>query len=468
MEKSRFPWIKDKYSLGLIGILLIFAIIKISQIGFKFSDENIYFYMGKLMLQGQLPYRDFFFASPPLQIIIITSFLGLIGSKVLLLKLLPIFATITSSIFVFKIAKKATSSSYGLIASILYLFSFVVLTTTDHSTGVHLTTMFFIISLYLTSRQRFFLAGIFSAFSLLTRLYSAFAIIGIMLYLLIKNRKGLFKFISGLALTFIPANILLLIFFGKNYINSVFLYHFLKSQGISKLKIFSFFIRWDFIPVILSILAIPLKNKRKIALPLVAGTTISLFYLFYTDIYYLYLGLLVPTLAIIGSWTLYSFSKKIPRRIFVPILIIFLGFVMINNTIFYLKDHAPTAKIDFIQDLTEYIEKNSKPNETIYGSFEITPLVALLSEREITGNYVDTNEKTFLTGMYDINQRTNEINQSTKFVIMKALLDSRGYIIAMDNIIDGKVLLKECKIKKIYPVKRDYEDNAVLVFDCKD
>ena len=169
----KYTWLKDKYFLIFLGVILLFLIINISQIGFKFSDENIYFYMGKLILQGQLPYQDFFFASPPLQIIIIAGFLTLFGSKIILLKLLPIFASIISSIFIFIILKKRFSSLHGLLASTLYLFSFVVLTTTDHSTGIHLATMFLVIGCYLIYEKKYFLAGILVSLSLLTRLYSA-------------------------------------------------------------------------------------------------------------------------------------------------------------------------------------------------------------------------------------------------------------------------------------------------------
>lgn len=57
---------QDKLSYGLLFIFVaVFIIITlkglvISQPG----DENVYYYMGKLVSEGKVPYKDFFFAHP--------------------------------------------------------------------------------------------------------------------------------------------------------------------------------------------------------------------------------------------------------------------------------------------------------------------------------------------------------------------------------------------------------------------
>ena len=462
----KYTWLKDKYFLIFLGVILLFLIINISQIGFKFSDENIYFYMGKLILQGQLPYQDFFFASPPLQIIIIAGFLTLFGSKIILLKLLPIFASIISSIFIFIILKKRFSSLHGLLASTLYLFSFVVLATTDHSTGIHLATMFLVIGCYLIYEKKYFLAGILVSLSLLTRLYSAIAIMGLIIYLLIKNRKSLLKFILGIAIVFIPVNLIFILIFKHNYLTPVFLYHLLKSIGISKINIFKFFLKWDIILVVLSSTSIFFKERKKLLLPFITVTTIILFYIFYADIYYLYLGLIIPFLAILGGWTIYNLLEKVHWKNKVLAVILVLIILIVPTTCFYLKNQAQTAKIEFTKEIVNFVKENTQSQDTIYGSFEITPLVALLSERKIIGNYIDTNEKTFISGIYDIEKRTNKLQGNVKLVIMKTLLDQNGKILYLEGIIDPEFLLKECNVTKTYPIKKDYSDNAIIIFDC--
>ncbi len=466
MKWDRLSWIKNKNTLAFFGMILLFLIIKISEICFRFSDGNIYFYMGKLILQGQLPYQNFFFASPPMQILVIAGFLSLFGAKVILLKIIPILACIISSTLIFTIIKKKFNSLWALISATLYLFSFVVLTTTDYSTGIHLTTLFIVLSCYLIYKEKYFLGGIIASLSLLTRLYAAFAVLGIMIFLLIKNRKAFLNFILGIIIIFIPVNLLLILLFKGNYLNSVFLYHLLKSEGIPKLTILKFFLKWDFILISLSALALIFKDKKKILLPLIIAGTILLFYIFYADIYYLYFGLLMPFLAILGGYSLYKLTKKVPQKFLFILIIFLLGIIIINNSAFYIKNHSSTAKIDFIYDIVKYVQENSRPQDKIYGDFEIAPLVALMSKREITNNYVDTNEKTFISGLYNIKERTNAIRGNTKFVLIKALLDQKGKILHMNGIIEPDFLLKECNLTKTYPIKADYSDNAVLVFDC--
>jgi len=287
-----------------------------------------------------------------------------------------------------------------------------------------------------------------------------------MIFLLIKNRKTFLKFILGVIIIFVPINLLLILLFKENYLNSVFLYHLLKSEGISKLIIFKFFLRWDFILIFLSAFALTFKNKKKILFPLIVAGVILLFYIAYADIYYLYLGLLIPFLAIIGGYSLYKLTKKIPQKFLFILIIFLLGIIIIHNSSFYIKDHSSTAKIDFIYDIVEYVQENSEINDKIYGDFEIAPLVALMSKRKIINNYVDTNEKTFISGLYNIQERTNTIRGNVKFILMKALLDQEGKILHMNGIIEQSFLLEECNLTKTYSINADYSDNTILVFDC--
>ena len=173
----------------------------------------------------------------------------------------------------------------------------------------------------------------------------------------------------------------------------------------------------------------------------------------------------MPFLSILGGVSLYNLTKNLNSKKLIIIFI--LTILVLYNSVSYLENYAPVSKINFTLSLSKFIQKNSEPNETIYGSFEITPLIAMLSNRKITNNYIDTNEKTFLTGIYNTNQRTKNLNGKVRFVLMKVLINQNGKIIRMEKIIKPNFLFKNCTISKIYPIKKDYEDNAVILFDCK-
>ncbi len=465
--------IGNKYSIIFIVIALLFLILKLFFLEFKFSDGNTYFYMSNMILEGQFPYQDFFLASPPLQIILITPllwFLKAFSLNLVFLKIIPVLAVILSAYFIYLFSKKILPSLYSLIPSFLYLFSFVVLTTSDFSTGIHLTVFFLVISLYvLYNKKKPFLAGCFAALSLLVRLYAGVAVLGILIYLLVTKRELLLKFIFGVSTIFIPVNLLLWGVFGNSYINSVFMYHLLKTEGISKMNIVMFFLKWDAVLLIFSFLSIFFKKRKKILLPLIVGGVGLSFYIFYADIYYLYFGLLIPVFAILAGWGIYNIYQKTSKKhpltsVFIMALIF--SFILFYNSAFYIKNHAQVSNIDFIDEITQYVKENSSVDDRIYGSYEIAPLVALRSERGIVGNHIDTNEKTFLTGMFDIEKRTEKIKDKVKFVILRSVVNNRGEVVKVDNIIKRDFLSKECSIEKVYPIKKGYDDNAVLLFNC--
>jgi len=461
MKKEFF---KNKMNLILLSSFVFFIFVKIFGFGFKFSDENIYFDMGRLILKGIFPYKDFFFASPPLQITLY-AFLLTIFKNPLFLKIVPIIASIISSFFLFKIVEKEFNKKAGLASAILYLFSFVILTTTDHSTGVHLTAMFLIISLYFTQNKKFFIAGCLASLSLLTRLYAGVAVLGILIYVFIKNKKDTIKYILGLIAIFLGTNLILFLFFKTNYFDSVIFYNLLKSTGISKGKIFSFFILHDSPIILLTIISIfIIKEKNKLMLWIPAITTL-LFYIFYADIYYLYLGILIPFLSAISGITLEKISRDSEKPL--KILIIILSIIVLLNSFLYISTQANEAKITFAKDIVNFVKENSNTGDLIYGSFELTPLISILSGREIANNYIDTNEKTFLTGMYNLKNRTKELNGKVKFIILKVTINSMGQIVNMEKIIDPNFIKSNCTLVKEYPIPKDYSSNAVLVFDCK-
>lgn len=119
--------IKDKSLIYFWSIALIFLVLKIIEMQFKFSDGFTYMYMGKLILDGLLPYRDFFFASPPLQAYVMAFFEIFTGKNILLLKLIPVFASIGSAFFIYGFVKSKFNEWQGLTASVLFLFSFLIL-----------------------------------------------------------------------------------------------------------------------------------------------------------------------------------------------------------------------------------------------------------------------------------------------------------------------------------------------------
>ena len=96
------------------------------------SDENVYFYMGKVISDGGVPYKDFFYAHPPLHIYILAFLIKLFGVNIAALKFFSLFAIVVSAFFLYKSSMKimhrddseydSNSVYISLVAVILFLF----------------------------------------------------------------------------------------------------------------------------------------------------------------------------------------------------------------------------------------------------------------------------------------------------------------------------------------------------------
>lgn len=423
----------------LVILILLFLALKLGSIHYRFGDENIYFFMAKNMLEGELPYKDFFFASPPLQLLIISLFFG---KSIFLAKLIPILASIITAVLLFRMGKGISK----LAAPCFFLFSTIILSTTDHSTGISLTIMFVTISYYFLDKNQI-TSGAFLGMAALTRLYGGVFLLGFAAYLLYKKKyKGIVKLVSGFSMVFLLLIIISAVVFDVSILEQIFLYHLQKPGVPFDYELFFSFALQDIILVALALVGVASK-LRKFHFGLAAGL---LFLALFTDIYYLYFGLLMPFLAIAAS------NARISGKIIYVIMIVFI----ITNSLIYYNFHASQSELE-PREITQFIIENSDKNELIYGSSEITPLIAYKTDRDILDNQIDSNPKVFASDMKNI----EELNwHKLKFFILLTKISEDGKTYEMEEIIDEE-FLKTCSVARVFRINY-YDKNAVIVFDC--
>jgi hypothetical protein len=459
MKLKKIDWL-------FLGSLLLFLIIKISQLRFKFSDGYTYMYMGKLILEGLIPYKDFFFASPPFQSYLMAFAMIFINKNFILLKLIPIFFTLGSAFFIYSFMKKKFSDKQGLVASTLFLFSYLILLTTDYSTGIHITTFFILGMIYFLEFNKPIIAGIFASLAMLTRLYAPFPIVGAGLYLLIYRKNQFWKFATAAILPFAIISIIFQIISNGNYLDQIFFFrlNLITGIGLSKLNILKFFFLSDIILILGSIAWLIFnKNKKQLLLPILTFLSTAILYVIYSDIYYLYFGLIIGTMAIFTTQFIFNFKNK---KQFKKILTIFLIILIILTTVSYIKNHATAANINFIDEATNFIKANSLENQTIYGHFSITLLLSLKSGRRLAGNIADTNPKNTMTHTITEQEIINKI-KPVKFIITKTTILPNNQILGFDSSIPINYLKQNCNIVKTYSIKKDYSDNTVIIWNCE-
>ena len=141
---------KKKLPYSLIAIFVAFFLfivykgLALAQPG----DENVYYYMAKLIAEGKVPYKDFFYAHPPLHIYILALVYKVFGFNLIALKTVPLISSLITSFFVFKIAKEKFGDYEALVASALFLFSYAVMFNSVFSFGIMTATMFLTIGFY--------------------------------------------------------------------------------------------------------------------------------------------------------------------------------------------------------------------------------------------------------------------------------------------------------------------------------
>jgi len=422
--------------------------------------------MGNLVLEGLVPYRDFFLANPPLQIYFMALGQIFVGENFLLLKLIPLFATIGSSFFIYGFMKRKFGDIQALTASILFLFSFLILLTTDYSTGIHLTLFFTLGAIYFTGEERAFLSGVFGSLALLTRIYAIFPLTGIGIYYLIYRREKFLSFSAGTLSLFFPVSLIFQIISHGAYLDQILFFrlNLVSGIGLSKLKIITFFIMRDLTLVFGTLFYMIFCKKRREMLIILATGLSLILYTVYSDIYYLYFGLIIGFLAMFTTRFIFLFKETIH---FKKILTLFLIILVVTNSYFYVENYGSNSEIVFTEDLVQFVKENSYENQTIYGSFEIAPLISLISNRRLAGNMADTNPKNVLTNIITINDIEEKIS-GVKFIIVKANILPGGGITGFDASTPSEYINAHCTVSKVYPVEKDYSNNAVLVFDCEE
>jgi hypothetical protein len=427
------------------------------------GDEFTYFYVGKLISEGILPYKDFFFAHPPLQVFLIALFFKLFGFKLFIFKSIALTSYLISALFLFKLIRKKFSDIGALISIVLFLFSYNIIKEATYFMGIGLTMMFVIIGLYYSYTKRSLLSGMFFALAGLTGLYSLILIFVFIIYTLFINKKKFFRLLTGFLIVFGIINLIFILLYGNNFLVPVYKYHLLKPKiGEShKFLIFLEVILRNIILFTLSLLFVFVKNKKKILPIVISAVTYFLFLLFLNKIFDFYCVLLIPFLSIIASYSgvnLYKRFKfkKIKIIIIIVLLIVFLYFVRAN--ILHL------INFDFInfrsmQTINDFIISNSNENNVIFGDSTITPMIALYTNRRIAFNFVDTNEMVYQTRVVDLGKTINKLRQgNVKFVIIKPLYGI-GRFKLLNDYLDN-----DCVLKKWV---KDFYWGDFLIYDCE-
>jgi len=420
MDKNKLPYV---LLAAFMAAFLAITLRGLSTI--QPGDENVYYYMGRLVSEGKMPYRDFFFAHPPLQIYLIALVYKAFGFSIAALKSVSMISTLITAFFVFKIAKEKFGSSQAVISSLLFLFSYGVMFNSVFSFGIEIAMMFLIIGAYfLFNRSNYVFAGIFFGVAGITRLLSLVPIFIVFCIVFLSNKKSFLRLSSAFLIVFLLVNGIFALFLKDAYLSPVYKFHLLKSfGGRENFREYFDIVKLNWILFFSAFLFIFIKDKRTANPFFTVSAVYLIFLLILKRIFGFYFIVIFPFLAIIGGYSILwiyknvSFQKKFEMLILALLTLIF-AWNLAADILFLEK--VGFGGFERGKDLADFVSSNSDKNTILFGDDSVVPLLALSANKKIAFDFVDTNNEVFLSGLADLNSVLGRLKGNDVLFIIRS------------------------------------------------
>ncbi|MFH1039217.1 MAG: hypothetical protein V1789_11185 [PVC group bacterium] len=460
-RKSRFDCLKWPL-LVLVAAGFLWA----KRYGFHYTvggDENAYFYMARLMSEGKLFYRDFFFAHPPLQLLFLFFVYSLFGFHLVALKLTALLPVLAGAAVIYLQFWKKKEGLAGLFFLVIFLFNYELLKITTHPFGLNLTAFFILLSLYYFLDDRPLACGLFWGCASVTGLYALpWGLLPFGYYLIRRERAAfLRRFLGGFIIFFGSVNGLCLLLFGEKYLTPVYIYHVLKPRGPELVAdIYIRVIRRNILIFFLPFLyaGTPWTWKRTTVLAAALAYLVLLAGL--NPLFTQYFILPLPFLAWIGAVSLAAVVRRFPPRTSraaaglaaVLVLLVFSG----DDLRRYIQHERGTG-FETAEQCRKFIIDNSAADDLLFGHVTTVPLLALMTGRAIALDMVDTNHMRFKAGLADIGETMEKLaaEPRLKFFI---IMESRFWL---DPLIQSH--LSRYELVAVFDEPRE----RVIIYDCR-
>jgi hypothetical protein len=168
----------------LFGLLIVaFLLLKLPLSQISLSDTNVYISMADHILHGKLLYKDMFLTNLPFFPYLSVLYLSLTRFHLAFFYSTVLVEAILTAILIYlSISIHKGPRSTPLIAAASYLFSMVVLATTDHQTGIFFASLMAMTAYYAYHKKKYSGAGIALGLMFVTKGYMLPVIIAFFAY----------------------------------------------------------------------------------------------------------------------------------------------------------------------------------------------------------------------------------------------------------------------------------------------
>jgi hypothetical protein len=245
-----WPWLEDQgrrlparlpavlEALALTLVLGGYFLLKLAGLHASGTDENVYFYSAVRLSQGAVPYRDFFFAHPPMHLVVPALIFKITGFGIPVAKAIPVLAQATAGLFLYLTVRRA-SRALAAAALLLHLLAYQVLMGSTDMNGENIMSAFLLAALFTAVRGRLLLAGVLAGFALGTGLYALAGVIALAVAAGCTSRRALGRFGLGLLASFGGLVLVFRVLGGPGFTEGVFSYHLAKPVKGERVSIFT-------------------------------------------------------------------------------------------------------------------------------------------------------------------------------------------------------------------------------------
>jgi hypothetical protein len=444
-------------ALHLGGLLLLtaaYALLKLQALHASFTDDNVYFYGAALLARGELPYRDFFFAHPPLHLVVPAALFRAFGFSVVLGKLIPAVASVGTGLALAALARVHFGRAASLVAAAAFWFSPTQLSASSDLLGCNLAALLIALALLAAFQDRWIAAGALLGAAVSTALY---ALPALLIGLGVGRRSLALHLAAGFAVSCALLNLPFLIASGPAYLEGVFLFHLLKPDREIATRVWQLLYENPLLVTSGLACAGELAVHRRTAGWTLAATACALGCGFALQLAALpqlhkhYFAVALPALSLctayLASRLLSGLAHRQPALWAAPAAALVAALMLepvafsrghlsevlragervgyawvdppvlprlgaITRALFW-KDHHLRGEPEWgvhqylwsrqrsfstAEEIAAYLREHMLPGETLAGASTVAPLLALLSGRALAAHQVDTNAQRFATG----------------------------------------------------------------------
>lgn len=417
--------------IGIVVVLGVFFLLKLPSLGtIHAGDHGIYLYASEFFSQGIIPYKHFFFAHPPIQLIPSILLTLIFGPHLMLFNVLPVLASLISGVLIFLIVREASDRLIALTACVLFLFSYSNLSTSIYYTGQNLALMLMLTGVLLFVQKRECKAGLFFGIAFCTAVNALVGFVAAASVLALINRKRLIGLVGGFVASAGVIHLITWLVSGDAFIEQVYLFHLNKLPTVrvaSRTEVFSFLAEAHVALLLFTLIAVCIfayylynftdevrnaPSRRLILLSFTFFVLYSLFLLRVIPLFPHYALFLVPFCTILAASTLVSIFQKGKcivqtnrydwRALLGGIVLIGMVGMTVHDTRNTYDTELRYSSFNHAEEVSAYLRENLEPHQTIYGGFGVTPTVSLLSGHNIAGHEIDSSVMRFQSGLYKV------------------------------------------------------------------